>query len=242
MYSIEVDPHVHSVICEHAYSTIEENMREAEKKGMKGVAITDHGPKLSPFDNHLHFFNLDIIPKIFHNVRFYKGAEVNILDDKGNVDLPKGYLKRLDWVLAGYHNLWNEPLSVDFVTNGYVEAIKNPYIDCLSHIGQPKYKCDYEKVVDEAKKYNKVIEINNNSFHIRPGSEENCIEVAALCKEKGVNIIVSSDAHICTMIGDYNKAFGILRKVNFPQELIINRTIESFEEYINKRELRTIGG
>ena len=238
MYNIEVDPHVHSVICEHAYSTIEENMREAFKKGLKGVAVTDHGPKLSPFDNYLHFYNLDIIPEIFRNVRFYKGAEVNIIDDMGNVDLSDGYLKRLDWVLAGYHNLWKEPLSEKFVTNGYINALHNPYIDCLAHIGQPKFKCDYDLVISEAKRYNKVIEINNNSFHIRPGSEENCLEVARLCKEKEVYITVPSDAHICTMIGDYNKAFELLSKVNFPEELIINRTIESFQEYLSKRQIR----
>ena len=238
MYSIEVDTHIHSAICEHAYSTIEENAKEAEKKGLKGIAITDHGPKLSPFDNHLHFYNLDIIPEIFHNVRIYKGAELNILDEEGSVDLKESYLKRLDWVMAGFHNLWDYKLSEDFINRAYIKVLENPYIDCISHIGQPKYKCDFELIVKKAKEFNKVIEINNNSFHIRPGSEENCLEVARLCKEMEVYITVSSDAHIATMIGDYNKAFDLISKVNFPKELIINRSIKVFDEYLDKRAKR----
>lgn len=235
MYSIEVDTHVHSVICEHAYSTIEENARFAKEVGIRGIAITDHGPVVSPFDNKLHFYNLDIVPSIFHNVRIYKGAEVNILDKDGNVDLPERYLKKLDWIMAGFHNLWDEELSEDFVNSAYLNVLSNPFVDCLAHIGQPKFKCNYELIVNEAKNKGKIIEINNNSFHIRPGSEKNCLEVASLCKEKEVFITISSDAHICTMLGDYNKAFELIKKVNFPPELIVNRTMEIFENYLNGR-------
>lgn len=235
MYSIEVDTHVHSVICEHAYSTIGENINYAKKIGLKGVAITDHGPKHSPFDNSLHFYNLDVIPEMVDGVRFIRGAEVNILNGEGKLDLSNGFLKRLEWVLAGFHGTPDYEITEEIVNNGYLNALKNPYVDCLSHIGQPKFKCDYGLVVNAAKEHGKIIEINNNSFHIRPGSEKNCLEVASLCKEKGVYITVSSDAHFYTMIGNYENAFGILRKVNFPKELILNRTLESFENYLCKK-------
>lgn len=232
MYSIKVDTHTHSVICEHAYSTIEENVRHARQKGLKGIVSTDHGPDISPFDNHLHFYNLDIIPTTFYGVRFFKGAEVNILDNTGRVDLKEDYLKRLDFTLAGYHRINKDLINEKYITEGYLKVLENPYIHCLAHIGQPAYKCDYSLVVKQAKKYNKVIEINNNSFHIRPGSEENCLEVAKLCKENGVYIAVSSDSHIATMIGDYTKAFELLKKADFPKELIVNRTLESFTSYL----------
>lgn len=238
MYNIEVDTHVHSAICEHAYSTIGENLSYAGKIGLKGIAITDHGPKLSPFDNSLHFYNLDIIPRVVDGVRFIRGAEVNILNKEGHLDLSNGFLKRLEWVLAGFHGTFDVEVDEELVTSGYLNALKNPYVDCLSHIGQPKFKCDYELVVNGAKEHGKVIEINNNSFHIRPGSEENCLEVAKLCKEKGVYITVSSDAHFHTMIGDCTNAFGILKKVNFPKELILNRTLESFENYLLEKRSR----
>ena len=166
MYSIEVDTHTHSVVAVHAYSTIEENVREAFQKGIRGIVSTDHGPALSPFDNTLHFYNLDLIPKVFRGVRFFKGAEVNILDKDGTVDLTSGYLKRLDFVLAGYHSTggeWNE----QSVTEGYLNVLNNPYIHCLAHIGQPAYKCNYELVVKEAKKQGKVIEINNTPYSLQ---------------------------------------------------------------------------
>ena len=39
-----VDIHTHSVISQHAYSTIDENARAAKQKGLKLIAMTDHAP------------------------------------------------------------------------------------------------------------------------------------------------------------------------------------------------------
>lgn len=238
MYSIEVDTHVHSAICEHAYSTIGENLKRAKDIGLKGIAITDHGPLHSAFDTSLHFYNLDVIPEYVDEVRFIRGAEVNIINSEGKVDLSNGFLKRLEWVMAGFHGKIMENPTVREVTDGYINALNNPYIDCLAHIGQPKFKCDYELVIKEAKKLGKIIEINNNSFHIRPGSEENCLEVAKLCMENEVYITVSSDAHFHMMLGDYENAFSLIKKVNFPKELILNRTLDLFETYLAEKRRR----
>jgi putative hydrolase len=48
-----------------------------------------------------------------------------------------------------------------------------------------------------------------------------------------VEIIVSSDAHIDTDICKYDLAYEVLKEVNFPEELIINRSIEKFKHKIN---------
>ncbi len=40
------DLHVHSVASGHAFSTIEETCRQAKKKELELVAITNHGPAL----------------------------------------------------------------------------------------------------------------------------------------------------------------------------------------------------
>jgi len=47
------DLHVHTVSSGHAYSTIEEYAARAKKIGLKGVAITDHGPAM-PGAPHSH--------------------------------------------------------------------------------------------------------------------------------------------------------------------------------------------
>ena len=42
MYQIEVDPHTHSLVSLHAYSTVEECARHAAERGLRGIAVTDH--------------------------------------------------------------------------------------------------------------------------------------------------------------------------------------------------------
>ena len=41
MYQIEVDPHTHSLISLHAYSTVEECARHAAERGLRGIAVTE---------------------------------------------------------------------------------------------------------------------------------------------------------------------------------------------------------
>ena len=41
-----LDMHNHTIASGHAYSTIQEIAAEANKKGLKYVGITDHGPKM----------------------------------------------------------------------------------------------------------------------------------------------------------------------------------------------------
>lgn len=241
MYSIEVDTHVHTITSVHAYSTIEENARFAKDTCLKGITITDHGPGISPYDNSLHFFNLKVLPDEMHKIRIFKGAETNIMKTDGELDLPQYILKKLDWVISSMHYPVLYGAGENEITKAYINAIKNPYVDCVGHMGQQYFMCDYEKVTDTVKKYDKIIEINNNSVNARKGSENNCTEIAALCKEKEIRISVSSDAHVSTMLGTYENSFKILKAVNFPKELIVNRTLDSFNNYLEERRAR-IGG
>ena len=95
----EVDTHW------HAYSTVVENAREAANKGLKMIVITDHGPALGEGINRYYFGNMTVIPRQIEGVYILRGIEANILDCKGTLDLPERYLKKLDIVLAGLHNI-----------------------------------------------------------------------------------------------------------------------------------------
>ena len=59
----EVDTHCHTIASGHAYSTVVENAQEAAKKGLKMIAITDHGPALGEGINHYYFANMAVIPR-----------------------------------------------------------------------------------------------------------------------------------------------------------------------------------
>ncbi|MGL5899642.1 MAG: PHP-associated domain-containing protein, partial [Lactobacillaceae bacterium] len=51
--------------------------------------------------------------------------------------------------------------------------------------------------------------------------------MALLCKKYEVPITVSSDAHFYTEIGNFKEALDILEDIDFTQELIVNRSVES---------------
>lgn len=54
------------------------------------------------------------------------GAEINILDGKGNLDLDEDYMKMLDIRIAGIHSLCYEYGTIEENTHGMVQAISNP--------------------------------------------------------------------------------------------------------------------
>ncbi len=236
MYQIEVDTHTHTIATTHAYSTVTELCTHAGKVGLKGICITDHGPGVEGGMPHpYHFVNLNILPRVLGGVRLIRGAELNLCDYQGTLDLQESDMKALEWVIAGIHTPCLKPGTPEQITEAYLGALANPRVDCLGHIGQPKFMCHYEPIVREAKKLDKIIEINNNSVNVRPGSFENCIAIAKLCKQYGVQVCVSTDCHFHEQLGKWERAFSILEAAEFPEELIVNRNIQVFRDYILKR-------
>ncbi len=232
-----VDTHTHSIASGHAYSTVQEMAREAAANGVEMFALTDHGPAMKGAPYLYHFGNLRAIPESIYGVRVLKGVEANIIDYEGNVDMPVEYLKRLDFVLASFHDICITPASKEEHTNAYISVFKNPYIDAVAHPGNPQFEVDIEKVVLAAKEYGKFIEINNNSFRVRTGCEDNCRNFVTECKRKGVKIVCGSDAHISFEVGKFDKVYRLLEEVGMPESLIMNTSVLNFNEFIeNKRK------
>lgn len=232
-----VDIHTHSVASGHAYSTVQEMAKEASVNGVEMFALTDHGPAMKGAPYLYHFGNLRTIPEVLYGVRILKGVEANIIDYEGNVDMPFEYLKRLDFVLASFHDICILPASKEEHTNAYINLFKNPYIDAVAHPGNPQFEVDIEKVVLAAKEYGKFIEINNNSFIVRAGCEDNCRNFVIECKKKGVKIVCGSDAHISFEVGKFDKVHRLLEEVGMPENLVMNTSVSNFDEFIeNKRK------
>ena len=235
MYQIQVETHSHTIVSNHAYSTLQENIRATKEAGMKGLCMTNHAPAIPDAPPAVHFTCLKYLPEEMEGIRFFKGAEANIIDYQGNLDLKNGILAMLDWVIASIHGPCLKPASVEEITNTYLRVLENPYVHCLGHIGQMNYLCDWETVVKYAKEQGKIIELNNHSLEgIRAGAKELCTKVATLCKQHGCRVAVSSDAHYSGCIGNYRLVTEMLTEVEFPKELIVNTTLESFEAYLKE--------
>lgn len=235
---IIIDTHTHSIASGHAYSTIQEMAKAASENGIKMFAITDHGPGMKGGPHIYYFGNLRVIPSVLYGTRIIKGAEVNILDSDGNIDITEEYLLKLEFVIASLHEICIAPSTKEKNTEALVNALKNPHIDALAHAGNPQYPVDIDKVVQTAKDYDKMIEINNSSFTIRSGSMENCRQFALKCMEYGVKVVCGSDAHISFDIGKFDAVYRLFKEIDMPEELVLNTSVKKFEEYLILRKMR----
>lgn len=229
------DLHTHSLASQHAYSTLSELCEAARAKGMTALALTDHGPSMPDGAIAHHFFCLSGLPDRLDGLRFYKGAEANIVDYSGNLDLDSDLLSRLDLVIASYHIECIQPEDKISHTRGLIAAAANPLVDIIGHCGNPTFEIDPEPVVAACAEHNTVIEINSSSFKVRPGSDVICRKVADLCRSYRVSVIISSDAHSKWQVGEHSAAITMLENMRFPEELIINGAPKRAEEFFDSR-------
>lgn len=232
---LEADLHIHTTASGHGYSTIKEIVEEASAKGLKTVAITDHGLKMPGAPHWYHFTNLISIPPVMQGVEVLRGVEANILDSQGNVDMPELVMSEyLDIVLAGFHDgTGYTGTTIKENTEAMVAAIKNPFVHIITHPGNPKYPVDMESVVLAAKDNNKALEINNSSFVVRPGSFPLCSQIAKLAKKHNIMVSINSDAHICYNVGENAKATALALKEGIRKSQIINSSSRNLHEYLN---------
>lgn len=221
-YTTVGDFHMHTQVSQHAYSSVDEMVQEALAKDLKAIAFTNHGPAMPDGAMSHHFFCMDTIPREIGGLQVYKGAEANITTYEGTIDFEASLLDRLDFIIASYHTECIVPSSRKDHTKGYLNVIKNPRVHCLGHCGNPVYAMDHETVVKACADYGKIIEINANSFKIRPGSETTCSNIAELCALYSVPIMINSDAHIKYSVGDHYLAQQLLADIDFPPDLVIN--------------------
>ncbi len=232
---ILADLHVHTLASGHAYSTIGEIAAAAAAKQMELIAITDHGPAMPGGPNEYYFGNLRVLPAEVCGVTILRGAEVNILDEHGRLDLPEVYLKQLDIVLVGLHNVCTKILCRERNTRALVYAMQNQYVDIVVHPGNPDFPIVLEEVVITAKQLGKVLEINNSSFFVRQGSSESCLEIAHLAKKHDVLISISSDAHYAADVGKLEQALALVLQAGVPENNILNLNAERVKRFLASR-------
>lgn len=232
---IAIDTHTHSVASGHAYSTVDDVARGAREAGLDGFVLTDHGPAMPGTTHAYHFGNLRIIPNPLEGVRFYKGIEANIMDREGSIDLDIPTLLRLDFVMAGLHELCLAPAGREENSLAMVRALENPFVDAISHPGNSVYPIDVEAIVAAARANGKALEINNSSFKHRTKSKETCFAIAKRCAETGTRIVVGTDSHYWRDVGHFELALAVVEAAGVPEELVVNASVESFERFLAER-------
>lgn len=224
-----LDCHIHTLSSGHAYSTVTECARAAAEKGLTLIAMTDHAPAM-PGGTHLfHFHNLRVLPEYIHGVRLLRGAEVNILDVAGQLDLAVPVLEELDFVIASLHGPCYRSGSREENTQAVIAVMRNPRVHVLGHPDDSRMPLDLETVARVAAETGTLLEVNNSSLmpvSFRLNAEENYRELLGHAIRYGTRIILNSDAHYHTDVGNFTKALPMVEACGVPSELIANESAE----------------
>lgn len=232
-----LDSHAHTIASGHAYNTIYEMAQAAADRGLKLLALTEHTMAMPGTCHELYFINLKVLPRQMFGIEVLFGAEANIMDYDGKLDMRRGLLARMDVVVASLHTPCIKAGTAEENTRALLKAMENPAVNIIGHPDDGRYPVDYEALVRGAKEHQVLLELNNSS--LRPGSSRrdaraNDIRMLELCREHQVPIIVDTDAHCAFDVGDFGYAQELLRELDFPEELVVNRDLEVYKKYINR--------
>ena len=235
--NIELDMHTHTLASGHAFSTLQEMAQAASDKGLKLLGITEHTPGIPGTCDLIYFRNLHVVPRQMYGIELMLGAEINILDKDGNIDADETLMKLLDLRIAGIHTLCYESGTREENTQGMIRVIRHPYIQIISHPGDGTAQLDFEPIVLASKEWGTLLEINNSSLkptRNKVDARDNNLEILRLCKQYEVPVILGSDAHISFDIANYGYLYPLLQETEFPEALIVNRSVEAFRNHLKR--------
>lgn len=234
---IIVDTHSHTLVSGHAYNTIREMAAAAAQKGLQALALTEHAPEIPGTCGLYYFQNLDVVPREISGVQLLLGAELNIMDPDGTVDLPEKVCKDLDIVIASIHPpCYGMDRTKEENTQAYIEVMKKPYVNIIGHPDDGRFPVDYEVLVKAAKETGTLLELNNSSLRpqsFREGTRENMITMLELCKQYEVSVTTGSDAHVDVDVGNFCYVREVVEYCNFPEELIVTTDLDLLLPYLN---------
>lgn len=235
----------------HGKGTILENASVALNKGLKQIAITDHG------FNHKYFgVRRKDIPNVKEDILNAKevtgvdillGIESNLISCDGQIDINEQDFEFLDILLMGHHTMVKMASSRDALDLAWANFFGSPYapsqerlnrnttaflkaldkypIDIITHLN---YGCptDTLAVAKMAKEKGTLIELNGKRINFTDQE----LEIMA---NEGVKFIVNSDAHSPYKVGECNNAMNTIFRLGLPLSQIVN--IDKLPKFSSKR-------
>lgn len=205
------DVHMHTTESDGRES-LETMVAAAKARGLQYIAITDHSQSLAMangLDETRAIANAERIrdySKTQKDITVLAGIECDILAD-GSMDLADDCLASLDIVVASVHSALTQDEGE--MTRRVIRAIEHPSVDIIGHLTarmllrREGSKIQLEKVIDAAKANGVALEINS-----QPHRLDLCDSHARLARDRGVKLVIDSDAHYTDAL-DYPR-WGIL--------------------------------
>lgn len=234
----------------HGKGTVLENACVARDKGLRQIAITDHG------FNHWMFGikrkNIAELKEEVLNAREITGVDIllgvesNLISADGNIDVVEGDYDNLDILLMGFHRLVKMETIKDLFyinyanglsifspskerisrnTTAFLKALDKYPIDVITHLNFG-FPTDTLAVARMAKEKGSLIELNGKRINFTDKE----LEIMA---SEGVKFIVNSDAHSPDRVGEVNKALNLIFRLGLPLNQIVN--IDKLPHFADKR-------
>ncbi len=227
------DYHTHSPFS-HGKSPISESILCAEKRGLKEIAVTDHG-----FSHSLYAVKREDIPvmraqttQYVGDVKVFLGIEANLMSYDGDIDIRLDEINNLDLLIVGYHRFvsggflrFSLPNLLSVYTHigkkkravrnteALVKAIERYPIDIISHPAAD-FPVDITEVAKACAHFGTYLELNRK----RMLSDDDVMKVL----DTEAMFIASSDAHSADKVGDFAVAESLIRRLDIPYERVAN--------------------
>lgn len=229
---IMMDLHTHTVASSHAFSTLKENIEAAAEKGLAILGTSDHGGIMPGAAHDFHFTNYRVIRPERMGVRIFRGIEANITNKEGKLDIKPFVMKKVDYAIASIHQPCYAISSKEDNTAAFVNAMKNDKVIVVGHPDDARIPVDFDELAKAAQENGVAIELNNSSLipdSVRKKGRENARIMLEAAKRHGAMILLGSDAHIDLDIGRFDEAISLLGEVDFPEELVVNTSMDKLE-------------
>ncbi len=220
------DLHSHTNWSDGANS-LEEMVNFAYKLGYKYLVISDHSQALgvagglTPERIEKQREKIFELNKKYKDFKIIHSIEANILSD-GSIDLPNSILEKFDLVIAGLHSGFKQ--SKEKITERLISAIKNPWVDIISHPTgrlinkRPAYEVDLEAILQVSKETGTILEIN-----AQPDRLDLCDLDTKRAKEKyGLLFSIGTDAHDIRSFSLIRYGVYVARRAWLKKEDILN--------------------
>lgn len=255
MLQFFADYHTHTTYS-HGKGTVEENVVAAIQKGLKRIAITDHGLRHLAFGmkrKDLASLRQEVDrlnDKYAGRIEVLAGVEANLMGRSGRIDLTDEDRKYLDIVLMGHHRSvimerfsdnWHFSMTNAFAmrkekkeeirqqnTDAYILAVEKNGIDILTH---PRYIIDVDvaRLARACKKANTAMELSAHHLNLS-------VEDMKAAKETGVTFVVDSDAHRPEHVGEFQDVLPRIEEAGISASQIANAVGYEGKMWLGKRE------
>ncbi len=213
--------------------TVEAMAEGARGAGLSYLAITDHSRALAMaggLDETAalrHAARVRAIGARLDGIRLLAGIECDIRAD-GTLDLSPDCLAQLDVVVASVHSAFNQDAAQ--MTDRIIRAMECPYVDAIGHptgrllLRRDPYPVDMARVVDAAARFGVALEINAQVDRLDLHDAH-----ARLAAERGVPLVINSDAHATAGFGVLQWGVAVARRAWLTAADVLNtRPVEGF--------------